>query len=177
VQEYYTVAFLDIAADDLRWIQRFREQHDPFYATLDPHFTLVFGIRELPEDLYLTHVAQVARLARPIDFTCRYAMVKADDPDDSVYIFLVPDEGNAQISRLHDHLYGGPFAPYLRLGSAYIPHITIASMKDIGHAQALCEKLNERPLCIAGHISTLTPGALRDGRFHPFRSYTLTGCE
>jgi len=176
VHEYYTVAFLDIAANDMRWIQLFREQHDPFYATLDPHFTLVFGIGDLPENLYLTHVADVARSSQRIDFTCRYATVGADDLNDGAYVFLVPDEGNSAISQLHDKLYGGAFKPYLRLESAYIPHISIASMKDFGRAKVLCEELNARPVCIAGRISALTPGILRDGRFQPFRSYALGGC-
>jgi 2'-5' RNA ligase superfamily len=173
VQEYYTVAFLDIAADDRRWIQRFREQHDPFYGTVDPHFTLAFGIRDLPENLYLNHIAGVARASRQIPFTCRYAMLGADDVDDTAYVFLVPDEGNAAISRLHDRIYVGPFQPFLKLDLPYIPHISIASMKDCGRAKELCDELNEQEICIQGRLTALTPGVRKDGRFHPFRSYVL----
>lgn len=55
----------------------------------------------------------------------------------------------------------------------YIPHISIASMKDFGRAKALCDELNEGQVRIEGRISALTPGVLSDGRFHPLRSYPL----
>jgi hypothetical protein len=73
-EAYYTVAFPAIAADDMRWMQLFRKNHDPQYGVVDPHFTLAFGIRDLSEHEYLNHVAGVARLARQIHFTCRHAM-------------------------------------------------------------------------------------------------------
>lgn len=173
MHEYYTVAFLDITPNDMRWLQFFREKHDSFYATVDPHFTLVFGIRGLSQDEYLRHIEDVARSATQIRFVCRYATLGADDMDDKAYVFLVPDEGNAAISRLHDRLYGGPFKPFLRLEVPYIPHISIGSMKDFGRARALCEELNEHQVHIEGGISALTPGVLRDGRFRPFGTYAL----
>jgi hypothetical protein len=56
---FYTVAFPDIATDDMRWLRLFREKYDPHHAVVDPHFTMVFGIRDLSEGVYLTHVAVV----------------------------------------------------------------------------------------------------------------------
>jgi 2'-5' RNA ligase superfamily len=169
----YTVAFPEIATDDMRWIQLIREQHDPQFATVDPHFTMVFGIRDLSEGVYLNHVAGVARLSREIYFTCRYAMVGADDADDTAYVFLVPDEGNASIALLHDQLYRGPFKPFLRLESPYIPHISIASMKDFTLAKELCDELNGRQVSFEGRTSALTAGVLRDGRFDCCATYGL----
>jgi 2'-5' RNA ligase len=172
-EERWTVALPDIAAEDLRWIQLVREKHDPFYPTIDPHFTLVFGIHELPEDLYLGHIDSVARASGPLHFVCRYAMVGADDGGNTAYVFLVPDEGNAALSRLHDQLYRGPLTPFLRLQAPYIPHITLASMQDFGRAKALCDELDDGQICLPGRISALTPGVLQEGRFHPSRTCAL----
>jgi len=169
----YTVAFPELATDDMRWLQLFREQHDPNFAKVDPHFTMVFGIRDLSKDVYLNHVAGVARLCRQIHFMCRYAMVGADDLDNTAYVFLVPDEGNAALSLLHDRLYRGPFKPFLRLELPYIPHISIGSMKDFALAKALCDELNGRQISFEGRISALTVGVLRDGRFDSCGTYGL----
>jgi len=170
---FFTVAFPEIVKDDLRWVQFFRERHDPHYEVVDPHFTMAFGIRDLSPGAYLNHVAGVARLSRQIHFKCRYAMVGADDVDDTAYVFLIPDEGNAAISLLHDRLYRGPFEPYLRLEFPYIPHISIASMQDFEVAKELCDELNGRQVSLEGRISALTAGVLRDGRFESLGKYGL----
>lgn len=169
----YTVAYLQIATQDMLWLQLFREKHDLRYAVVDPHFTLVYGIRGLSQTVYLRHVAGVARLSRQIHFTCRYAMVGAGDADDTAYVFLVPDEGNAAIALLHDQLYRGPFEPFLRLDLPYIPHISIGSTQDFALAKTLCDELNGRPIHLAGRISALTAGVLRDGRFDSCGTYGL----
>jgi hypothetical protein len=170
---FYTAAFPDLAADDRRWLQLFREQHDPHFEVLDPHFTMVFGIRDLSEAVFLDHVAGVARFCRQIHFSCRYAMVGADDLDDTAYVILVPDQGNAAISLLHDQLYRGPFRPFLRLEFPYIPHIRIGAMKDFALAKALCDELNGRQVALEGRIAALTPGVLRGGRFDSCATYAL----
>jgi 2'-5' RNA ligase len=170
---FYTIAFLDLAPDDRHWLQLFRESHDPQYAVIDPHFTFVFAIHNVSEDEYRNHVADIAGRSRQIRFTCRYAMVGADDVDDTAYVFLVPDEGNAAISLLHDQLYRGPFESSLRLDFPYIPHITVASTKDFGRAKELCDRLNARPVSLEGRVVALTAGVLRDGRFNPRGTYTL----
>lgn len=46
-------------------------------------------------------------------------------------------------------------------------------MKDFGRAKALCDELNERKVQIVGRISSLTPGVLKDRRFHSFNNYPL----
>ena len=49
----------------------------------------------------------------------------ADEDRDTAFVFLVPDEGHARISLLHDRLYRGRLAPYLRLDVPFTPHINI----------------------------------------------------
>jgi len=51
---------------------------------------------------YIDHVKQQARRQAPIRFVCRYAMVGRDDINfEEFYVFLVPDEGFSEISKLH----------------------------------------------------------------------------
>jgi hypothetical protein len=100
-------------------------------------------------------------------------MVGADDLDDTAYIFLVPDEGNAATSLFHDRLDRGPFKPFLRLEFPYIPYVNIDSMKDFSLAKTLCDELNGRPISLKGRISALTAGILRDRRFDCRDTYRL----
>jgi hypothetical protein len=169
----YTVGYLEIPAVQMQWLQAFRQQHDPHYRAVDPHFTMVFGVSDLDEATYLSHIEAVAAASSSIRFSCRYAMLGADDIDDTAYVFLVPDEGNARISLLHDELYRGALAPYHRLEFPYIPHVTIASMKDFKQAKLMCDELNRSGVFIQGRIASLTTGALRDGVLHTLKTFPL----
>jgi len=169
----YTVAYLEVPENQMNWIQEFRREHDPHYAVVDPHFTLVFGVRDVQQAAYLDHIATVARSTRPLTFHCKYAMLGADDIDDTAYVFLVPDDGNADISMLHDKLYRGLLEPFHRLEFPYIPHITLASMKDFKRAKRLCDDLNGRGVHVQGRIVSITTGAIRDGKLRHVQAFEL----
>ncbi|MGM9486993.1 2'-5' RNA ligase family protein [Ideonella sp. YS5] len=170
----YTVGNLEIPASQMQWIQQFRQQNDPRHRVVEPHFTMVFGVGDLDEGVYLSHIEAVARASRTIEFRCRYAMLGADDMDDTAYVFLVPNEGNAEISLLHDDLYRGVLEPYHRLKFPYIPHITIASTKDFMQAKLMCDQLNRSGVLVQGRISSLTTGVLRDGALQTLRTFPLS---
>ena len=170
----YTVCYPDIAPDDLAFIEELREQHDlPYCNVVAAHFTLVFGVREISEPQYVNHVQSVAASSKEIPFTCRYAMLGADDLSDAAYVFLVPDEGYSSVSLLHDRLYSGPLERFHRLDIPYIPHITIATLQDRQVAKMLCTQLNREGLCIAGTLRAVTVGALEDGKFTNLASVGL----
>lgn len=171
----YTVAYLGVDASAQAFIEGVRRQHYPQVDLVAPHFTLVFGCSAVPEAAYLAHVAAIARHAQPIRFHCRHAMPHAGGPDAGAYVFLVPDEGNSAIARLHDRLYTGVLAPHLRLEIPYIPHITIASTSDIAAAKALCDGLNQAGVDNAGQLQSLTVGAVRDGRLQAIAQHPLGG--
>lgn len=137
------------------------------------HCTLVFGCSGVPPDAYTAHVARIASASAPIDFVCRYAMLGADDADDTAYVFLVPDEGYARLSLLHDALYTGPLQPFLRLDLPYVPHLTIGRSRDRHEAKAWCDGLNARGVRIAGALRELTVGAVRDGVFEPSSTHPM----
>lgn len=171
----YTVAYLEIPEAQQTWIHELRRLHDPQCALVAPHFTLAFGIRDLALQTYLDHIAEVARAAPPIQFHCKYAMLGADDADDTRYAFLVPDEGNAALSLLHDQVYRGPLAPFHRLDVPYVPHITIASSKDGRTIKQLCDELNAGGVAVAGRLSRLSVTSVCNGCLATLADFALTG--
>ena len=169
----YTVAYPSLSARDRAFIDAFRLRQDQRFEYIAPHFTLVYGTTAIAQPKYLRHTQAVAADTRPIPFCCRYAMLGADDEDETAYVFLVPDEGFAQISLLHDRLYTGPLEAQLRLDLPYIPHITIGTHGSRQEAKLLCDELNYRGVEIRGAIDTISVGALHDDVFTNHATYEL----
>lgn len=170
----YTVAYPELNARDRAFIDDFRlHHHRHFGPVIAPHYTLVFGCAAVPAPDYLRHAQAVANSTSVIPFCCRYAMLGADDEDDTAYVFFVPDEGYAQISLLHDRLYTGPLASHLRLDLPYIPHITVGRLGSRTEAKALCDELNRRGLEIHGALGALSVGAIREGVFTELATYAM----
>jgi len=144
-----------LAPEDMAWLEAFRRQHDPRYQAIEPHFTLVFGCRLAEPEAFLRHVRNIGKRTAPVPFVCRYAQLGSDDEVDRAYVFLVPDEGNSELSRLHDRLYTGPLAAALRLDLPYTPHITIGAKDDRQVAKRLCDDINERRPVIPGVVQSL----------------------
>ena len=170
----YTVSYPEVAPEALSFMEQFRQVHDlPYRDVVAAHFTMVFGCKtiELPD--YTKHVAAIARLSEPIRFSCKYAMLGTDDFDDIAYVFLVPDEGYAGISLLHDRLYTGLLRSFLKLEVPFIPHITIGTLKDRSAAKVLCDELNRNGVHIEGSLRALTIGALEAGKLKNLSSHAL----
>ena len=155
VRTLFTLAYPGLSADDQTRLEAFRRDHDPNCSVVRAHFTMVFGCNAVAEGAYLDHVRQVCRQGRPIQFTCRFAMLGADDEAERAYVFLVPDEGFSGIARLHAALYRGVLRERLRLDLPYIPHITLGASPDRASAKQWCDDLNESGLEIHGAINTL----------------------
>ena len=153
------VAYPHLTSSDASLIRDFRQQHDKRYVeVIGAHWTMIFpGSCEGIEDRRLRdHIASVAAVSSPIRFCCRYALVYDDDSSDDYYIFLVPDEGFSEISRLHDRLYSDFMRPSLRLDIPYVPHIGIATGKDPNHLYNLAREWNAAGHEIHGVIDALT---------------------
>lgn len=172
----FTLAYPALGESDRAFVERFRGMHDLRHRNaVAPHFTLVFGCGTVAEGEYMQHVAEVAARTSAIRFSCRYAMLGADDQDETAYVFLVPDAGYSKLSLLHDQLYRGPLEPHLRLDIPYIPHITIGTLTERHHARELCDKLNRRGVHIDGHIASLSVSALENGKIHDRACFPLRG--
>ena len=171
----YTLAYPTLSDADRAWIDQQRAAHDQrFVNVVAPHFTMVFRCEAILEDAYCAWVSTVVSAQSAIPFTCRYAMLGADDADDTAYAFLVPDEGYSGISRLHDALYRGPLQPYLKLGIPYVPHITVGTFTDRVTAKDVCDAQNASNRIIRGSIDALTVGVLENGKIMNIAEFRLT---
>ena len=173
-RKLYTLAYPTLAPADRAFIDHIRNEHDlPYRDVVKPHFTMVFSCSDLNEQDYQSHVREVSRLAMPIAFHCRYAMLGADGEAPLAYVFLVPDEGFSALSLLHDRLYTGLLASKLRLDLEFIPHITIATLEDRAFAKGLCDRLNDSGLSIAGSVDSLTVAALEANRIEDTATFAF----
>jgi 2'-5' RNA ligase len=174
VRTLYTLAYPMFSEADMSFIEHFRQEHDARHRdVVAPHVTLAFGCNAVAEVEYLPHVEAVAQGNLSINFSCRYAMLGADDQDQIAYVFLVPDEGYSKLSLLHDRLYTGTLSPHLRLDVPFIPHITIGSLADRPAAKQLCDELNERGVGMIGSVNALTVAALENGKVRNLASFQL----
>ena len=95
----------------------------------------------------------------------------------SAYVFLVPDGGYADLSLLHDRLYGGVLAPFLRLDVPFTPHINIGTLSDRTEAKKLCDSLNQEGVSVPGRVGALIVGDLEDGKIVDLASFELRGAD
>ena len=170
----FTLAYPLLSAADKAMIGEFRAVHDVRNALLvEPHFTLVYGTMGVAPDDYLKHVERIAASSHSFRFHCRYAALGANGNADTWHVYLVPDEGNSDLSRLHDRLYMGLLASHLRLDLQYVPHMTIGTCSDAEKAKALCDEVNAGALSIAGTIGSLTVTLLVDSKIQNLQSFEL----
>jgi len=174
----YTVAYPDCAAQDLHGVDRWRAAHDPAgHALVRPHFTLVFACDAVDPATYLAHVASVATRTAPVAFHCRYAMLGADAISPRAHAYLVPDEGYAALSLLHDALYSGPLQDQMRLDLPYTPHITVGTFESAMQARQWCTERNQAGVSLPGRVAALWVGQVLDGRFVHQGQFALGGCK
>lgn len=172
----YTVAFPTLGADDVAWIDAFRQRHDADRRRMiAAHVTLVFGCTGVDREAHAAHVAAVAATFEPIAFECRHAVLGADCEAGLAQVYLVPGNGSLQLTTLHDRLYTGPLQPFLRSDLPYLPHITIGQSRDRLDVQAWCDDLNARGVRIAGAVRELTVGTVRKGVFEALSTHVLGG--
>jgi 2'-5' RNA ligase len=175
MQRLLTVSYPEISAESAAFIDAFRQRHDARRRDIvEAHFTMMFGCAAVGFNEYTNHVAKVAASSKSIAFSCEYAMLGADDEDDTAYVFLVPDQGYAEVSLLHDRLYTGPLQAHLRLDLPYIPHITIGTLSSRTEAKALCDELNRQSLCVEGSLKTLAVGCIESGKFKNLSTHVLS---
>ena len=138
---------------ELQWLTRLRETraHSPG----QPWFTLVFPGSESSAKEIVDHIAATCALTPRIRFCLRSAMIVPDFNMSWFHVFLVPDEGFGSIIRLHDRLHVGPLASCLRPETPYIPHLTVASTRELDLARRTKASLNAQDLAISGRIDEI----------------------
>jgi len=137
---------------ELDWLVQLREAWAHSHGA--PAFTLVFpGAAAMPD--VVKHVETICAGTSRIRFCLRSAMIVPESQMGWFHVFLVPDEGFGAIIRLHERLHVGPLACCLRPDAPYIPHLTVASTKELGVARQTAALLNAQDLAIAGRIDAV----------------------
>ncbi|MGE5805432.1 MAG: 2'-5' RNA ligase family protein [Ignavibacteria bacterium] len=153
---FLVLAYPTISQKDYNWIQKFRKKYDNrYYKIVKPHFTIVFPVNRIEESIFIKHIVELSKDNKQIDFTLKCSIIVKDSFSDFTDIFLIPDEGNSEIIRLHDKFYTGVLTSELRLDIPFIPHIGIGASKNSDESKKLSDKINENNFCIKGTINSL----------------------
>ena len=170
------LAYPKIGQEDFEWIQSLRIKYDQaHYNILRPHITLVFPFEDVAENELIEHVQAIASKTTPLRFVLRGAALVYNHFEDCWHVFLIPDEGNSRILKLHDRLYTGILADKWLLKVPYIPHITIATMRDCQECKDLTGEVNREGLEIGGMIEAIEIVGFVKGRIESIRRIGLTG--
>jgi hypothetical protein len=113
-------------------IETFRRKYDPFADSWKPHIPFIFPVpcTEVEEAKLTEHVETVLKSWKPFPIHIG-GIAKSWDH----LLLLLLKEGNEKAIALHDELYTGILAPYLRRDIEYIPHVGIGLFvrKDAGY--------------------------------------------
>lgn len=153
---HLVIAYPILSRADHDWIQAYRRENDArSFDVVDPHFTLVFPVAEWVPGSFVAESRRRAHGSRRFEFVLKAATISKDDSGASFHEFLVPDQGNSELIRLHDRLYSGAFAPHLRLDLDFVPHVGIGHADTAGEAKARVDALNEEGVDIRGRVEAL----------------------
>lgn len=137
------VAPLEAAGPDLRRIEAIRRRHDPHHGLIAAHVTLVFGFETPDAETAATHLAGIAAGQDAIALRLSTYIAVRDVRGDRSHVFLVPDQGRAEIEDLHDRLYAGPLSAALAPDIPFIPHVTVAARDHHDEAEDLARELGQ----------------------------------
>ncbi|MBN2348797.1 MAG: 2'-5' RNA ligase family protein [Bacteroidales bacterium] len=141
---------------DYNWIQKYRKSNDGLYFEIvEPHFTIVSPVFDFEEQDLIDEIQEKASGTSVINFELRCAMVNKDAVLDYFHVNLIPDLGFSSFIKLHNKLYKGNLAEYLRLNVCFIPHIGIGNTKDPLECKEQVDKLNEKDIRIPGMLNNL----------------------
>jgi len=140
---------------DRVWIQAIRRRYDSNFNLVGPHISLVFEISNIGSDEFIAHIRSACRNFAKIEFNLRCATVMPGIANENYYLFLVPDQGNSEIVRLHDRLYTGLFAKHLRLDIPFVPHITVGILQNAQSCKEIADAVNQEHFNIVGTIETV----------------------
>ena len=151
----HVVAYPELAPADYELIQSCRKDHNTLYKVIEPHFTIVFSVPDMPLADFAAEIKKQVTDIAAIRFCMRCTVVNKDSFSNYYDAFLVPDEGFSNITKLHDRLYSRKLARHHRLDVSYIPHMSIANNLDVLTIKEVVDKWNAKEFEIHGTISSL----------------------
>lgn len=116
---YMLYAFIYKLKTNISSIDQLRSKYDPYYNLIGPHITLIFptpdsvSIKDLRD-----HVQQIVSKHTPFDIR-----LSGLDKSWDHWLNLLIKEGNQELINLHDELYMGVMAPFLRNDLPFVPHV------------------------------------------------------
>ena len=147
------VVFAKLVIDkpDRDWIERIRSAHDPQHRFVEPHFTLVFPFDGIPVEQVAPHFSSVVSATRAINFVLKRAAAVPDPFGARSHLFLLPEEGNDSLHRVHKRLYSGVLATKLRADIPFMPHVTVGGFASHEEAERTARSLG--PINIEGKLN------------------------
>ena len=167
------VAYPTFPEPDMCWTEAIRAAHDKLHAVIRAHITLVFPDQSISAEHLIDHAQKIVQGVLQFQVMFRCANVVRDTLSDQTGVFLVPDEGNAALVKLHDRLYTGTLASRRRLDVPYIPHITVGTSPDPLACQALADALNSQEFRLAGAVTAIDVVRYESGRVDTIRQLPL----
>ncbi len=120
---YSLVLFPEI---DLKKINVLRKKYDPYSKLIDAHITIIFPVPDsVGEKKLIAHIGKILKAWKPFDIRLTGLEMAWDQ-----WLFLVLEEGNGKVIKLHDQLYRGILASHLRKDIEFIPHIALGLFAD-----------------------------------------------
>jgi 2'-5' RNA ligase len=119
-------------------IDRFRSQHDPLGNVMPPHLTLVFPFHSrFTVDQLAAHVQKVVRAwpAFPVVMSGHWSA-------QNEFVGITAQVGRDALIEMHDRLYRGPLAEFLRPEFEFEPHITLARAVQPNQFDALVRNVS-----------------------------------
>ncbi|MDM5188951.1 2'-5' RNA ligase family protein [Bacillus sp. DX4.1] len=115
-----------LAGDQVNEIEEIRKRHDPLFGLISPHITLVFPFEGTFSNGELKqHIIESVDGLKPISITIAENVTNEEE-----CLYLLVEKGKEKIEELHDRLYRGFLADYLRENIPYIPHVTVGRNAD-----------------------------------------------
>ena len=151
----HVIAYPELATADYEKIQLYRRDHNSLFKVIEPHFTIVFSVPDMPAADFIAEIKKLTTHVPAIRFCMRCAVINKDSFSNNYDAFLVPDEGFSRIVKLHDKLYSDKLSYHHRLDISYIPHISIANSPDVQPIKKIVDEWNEKEFAINGIISSL----------------------
>ena len=111
---------------DVRQIEELRRKYDPQVHLIAPHITIVFPVpHSLCKSRLASHIVNVLRCFKQFSISLQGLEQSWDN-----CLFLLLQDGRAEVIRLHDDLYTGVLAPFIRGDIPYVPHVTLGAFAD-----------------------------------------------
>ena len=130
-------ALVHYPAVELRSINRLRSKYDPQFHLIAPHITIMFPTPDsIGERNLVSHTEGVLHRWESFPIHLKGLQQSWDE-----YLFLLLNEGEGDVIRLHEEIYTGLLSEYRDEAPPFIPHVTLGVFtgKNEEYAQALKE--------------------------------------